>query len=102
MDGRVMMTRFVIVTAYCDLGKNVQDYPFDIHNCLLRFGSLNHGSDKLRLNTNRWKTYQDVPPYGIANISKWYETRRDFRSLDFTSSRGRGIASSRNFYENLR
>ena len=38
MDGRVMMTRLVIITATCDLGLNVNDYPFDKHKCPLSQG----------------------------------------------------------------
>ena len=38
MDGRVMMTRLVIITATCDLGLNVYDYPFDKHKCPLSQG----------------------------------------------------------------
>ena len=92
MDGRVTMTRLVTISAHCDLGKDVGDYPFDQHDCPLRFGSLNYVAENLILNIVRWQNYKKIPPYGISRdsifLNKWNETRRDFRSLDFKATRG--------------
>ena len=49
IDGRVKMKRFVKITAFCDTGLNVVDYPFDRHDCDIRFGS--YDVDKRFLST---------------------------------------------------
>jgi len=87
MDGKVRMKRFVKIVAFCDTGAKVVDYPFDRHNCEIRFGTYDMPKKQLVLNINKWNDYSNVPPPDAHNYEKWDAVRSDSRTLDFSESR---------------
>ena len=88
MDGRVTLTRLVALNAYCDLSKNIKDYPFDSHECPIRFGSFTYNKNQLKLSIKNIEIYRKMPPIKRKNVDNWAASRRDFISIDFNGSRG--------------
>ena len=84
------MKRFVKITAFCDTGLNVVDYPFDRHNCDIRFGSYDMNDHQLILTTKKWDYFSKVEPANEDLRRQWEYIRNDFRTIDFSESRGKG------------
>jgi len=87
MNGKVRMKRFVKIVAFCDTGARVVDYPFDRHNCDIRFGTYDMPMKQLVLSIDKWQAYSEIPPSDISYKPTWDSVRTDSRTIDFSESR---------------
>ena len=87
------MKRFVKITAFCDTGLKVVDYPFDQHNCDIRFGSYDMDNTQLILAIDKWNDFRQIEPSNDRLVEIWDSIKDDSRTVDFSESRGNGYVA---------